>query len=379
MSKRPRIHVGRCDANATRGPREDGRYYWQARVWIGGDAERETKCIGWHTEDEAIKDLARRVAAGSLDAEQPVAPTEETIRSLLDLYMKARKKAKLSPLTLRNNQTAATALTEAVGSVVLERLTLETLEGYRDSALRDGTTRSSTVRFYLRVLKQAWKWGTEHGLLDAPWPRVRVLDIGDAKEKPIADIDDMESVERFMRERWPEGWAWRCFHIIRTTGARPGEVAKLTVGDVDLDAAELKIRQKRSPGKKPVRVFPLLDDTLEMLREWVADRGSAALLWGPSPKAVYTSMTGDHMPGAFEKLEIAAVSPYAMRRAAVRSMIRGGVPIKVAAELTGHSPEQLLRDYEQALPEDLREAVAKARIGRPKDGKVVQFKGRRKP
>ena len=57
--KLPRIKVGRHDANAVRGPRrEDGRYYWQARVWVGAETGRETKAIGWLTEEvEAWKQL----------------------------------------------------------------------------------------------------------------------------------------------------------------------------------------------------------------------------------------------------------------------------------------------------------------------------------
>lgn len=374
--KRPSFDLGKYEAKAIKGPRADARFYWQARLFIGGERRYQTSALGWLSEAEAFTELSKRLGEGSMaPAPRRAAPSRRTVADLLALYMGARlKAADLSPDTKRNNQTACNRVTDAIGTVVIEQVTLEVLEGYRDQALRRGA--SSTVRFDLRVMRQAWTWGTTRGLLVASWPKVRVLDRGDARPKLVAELDDVEAIEQALRARWPDGWPWRCFHLLAVTGARISEIAKLEVGAVDLARAELRIRGKHTPGKPPVRIFPLLSDTVAMLEEWIKGSPSKAPLWGPSPMSVANSLRGDHIPKAELVAQVGHITPYALRRAAVRAFLRRRVPIKVAAELLGHTPERMLRDYELATESDLRDAVELARPGRRAAGKVIKLVGR---
>lgn len=373
--KRPQVKFGKNEAKAIKGPRADGRFYWQARRFVGGEQRYTTAALGWLTEDEAITELATRIAQGGIEPlPVRVPPSRRTVADLLALYMGARlKAADLSPDTKRNNQTACNRLTDAVGTVVIDQVTLEVLEGYRDQALRKSA--SSTVRFDLRVMRQAWTWGTTRGLLEASWPKVRVLDRGDARPKLVAELEDVEAVELALQARWPDGWPWRCFHLLAVTGARISEIAKLQVGAVDVGRAELRIRGKHTPGKPPVRIFPLLPDTIVMLEEWIEGSPAKAPLWGPSWKSVANSLRADHIPKAELAAKVGHITPYALRRAAVRAFLRRGVPIKVAAELLGHTPERMLRDYELATESDLRDAVELARPGRRAAGKIIKLVG----
>ncbi len=373
--KRPSEKLGKYEAKAIKGPRADGRYYWQGRRFVGGEARYETKALGWLTRDEAITELGARIGAGGL---KPVpvkaAPSRRTVEALLDLYMGARLKAEdLAPETKRNNQTACNRLTAAIGTVVIDQLSLEVLEGYRDNALRSGA--SSTVRFDLRILRQAWTWGTTRGLITAPWPKVHVNDRGDAKTKTAADLAHVEAVEDRLRELWPDGWPWRAFHLLAVTGARPSEIGKLMVRDVDIEEGTVTLTGKHTPNKKRTRTFPLLSDTVAILKDWTAGSAPGDRLWGPSPKAVVNSLRGDHIPRAEKLAEVPHLTPYMIRRAAVRKLIASGIRIKVAAELMGHTPERMLRDYEIATGEDLREAVERTRPGRVPAGKVYRLRG----
>ena len=373
--KRPRIKVGRHDANAVKGPRqEDGRYYWQARVWVGGDVGRQTKAIGWLTEDEAIDALddARRRGLGS--APRPSGPKPPTVRDLFEVYMAARvKREDLDVATKRNNTTARRRVERAIGEVPLSEVRLETLEEYRDAALRSSA--SSTVRFDLRILRQAWRWGKGRGLVGSDLPRVQVLDRGDGREaeKARPHVDEVALVETKLRERWPDGWPWRCFHVLSVTGARPAEVSRLLIGDVDLEHHTIRIRGKRSPqtGKERIRVHPILEDTVAVLRPLVEDRAAAARLWGPSPKAIENSLRQDHLPRACAEANVAPMKPYGLRRLATDTLRRSGVDAVVAAALLGNSPAVMVREYARASAEELEQAIAKARLGRT--GKVIPF------
>lgn len=400
-TKLPSIRIDRNHARATKGPRPDGRYYWQARRFTGGTPRETTSALGWLTEEEAWRELAQRVGKGSIFPAPPPVPElrQQTVQDLLELYMGARLKAPLSPLTKANNQTAANRVADAIGTVVVAQLSIDVLEEYVNTA----KGRSSTIKLDVRVLRQAWRWGISRGLLDRPWPRIKVLDRGDSRPKTAAPLEAVEAVERAMAKAWPEGWPWRLFHLLAVTGARISELARLTVGDVDLEAGVVRIRGKHTPGKVPYRDFPLLADTVEMLREWVTMRqaespgylspkaqatetgapwelsGLGTLpLWGPSPKTVANRLRDVHIPKAEEATKTAHLTPYDLRRAAARRFRDLGVPIKVAATLLGNSPKTLLTYYELVTDGDLREAVEIARPGRAARGQVINL-NRREP
>jgi integrase len=381
MNKRPRIKVGRHDGNALKGPRaSDGRYYWQARLWVGGDRGRDTKAIGWLTEDEAIETLAGLVHRGGLDAE-PRGPVSKppTVRDLLETYMAARiAREDLDQLTKRNNTTARRRVERALGDVPLAELGLEALENYRDEALRGSA--SATVRLDLRILRQAWRWAKARRLVDRDLPRVQVLDRGDGREaeKARPHIDDVAVVEAKLRERWADGWPWRVFHVIAVTGARPSEVARLTVGDVDLEHRTIRIHGKRSPQtrKARIRTLAILADTVAALRPFVEGRASDARLWGPSPKSIANSLRQDHLPRACAEARVDPVKPLGLRRLATDTLRQRHVDPVVAAAILGNSPAVMVREYARASAEECEDAITRARLGRT--GQVLPFAEREK-
>lgn len=368
--KPKRIHVGDYYAFVVRGPRKDGRLYWQAQVAVG-HGKRETKALGWFTRPEATKRLAELVAQGGLDI-RPATKGElgmVTVRDLFESYLFARERAQLSNLTVSNNRTAMRRVEAELGDVVLRRVDLELLERYRDKAR--GSSMSSTVRFDLRVFRQAWRWALDRGLLSEPWPRVRVLDAGDRRPSSTPELEEIERVELALRAAWPDGWPWRFFHLQAVTGARTSEVARLLVDDVDLEERAVRIVGKHTPGKERVRVVPLLEDTVEVLREWLALRTTAVAndrLWVLQPHSACNAFRQDHLPSVK-----ATFTPYGLRRAAADRMLRAGVGVDVAAAWLGHSPKQMLETYRRATADDLRRAAELARLGRAPRGKVIRI------
>lgn len=375
-----RVRCGDYYALVIRGPRKDDRFYWQAQVSVG-HGKRETQALGWYTRPEVTKRLAALVAEGGLNMKpRPDSDGMVTVRDLFESYLFARERdTALSKLTVRNNRTAMRRIETELGDVVLRRVDLEVLERYRDKART--SSMSNTVRFDLRVFRQAWRWALERGLLTEPWPRVRVLDQGDRRPSPTPELEAIDKVERALRKAWPEGWPWRFFHLQAVTGARTGEIARLELGDVDLERATLRIRGKHTPGKEAVRTVPLLKDTVATLRAWAKVRATqmsgaerpSPWLWGLLPTSAENALRQDHLPEALKKAKVAPFTPYGLRRAAADRMLRAGVGVEVAAAWLGHSPKQMLETYRRATPDELRRAGELARVGRAPRGTVIHI------
>ena len=89
--KRPKFTVGPVKVRATRGPKDDGSWYWRAVVYR--DAAEHTLWSGWATRDQAEADLAGRVAAGDTEPKDKAATEAlpRTIGDLMECWMYAEE------------------------------------------------------------------------------------------------------------------------------------------------------------------------------------------------------------------------------------------------------------------------------------------------
>jgi integrase len=61
-----------------------------------------------------------------------------------------------------------------------------------------------------------------------------------------------------------------------------------------------------------------------------------------------------------------------LRRSAARDMIRGGVPQRIAMDITGHKTQAMFQRYNISSTEDLREALLKTALYRDGQQKKVR-------
>lgn len=88
--KRPSFDLGKYEAKAIKGPRADARFYWQARLFIGGERRYQTAALGWLSEAEAFTELSKRLGEGSMaPTPRRATPSRRTVADLLALYMGA--------------------------------------------------------------------------------------------------------------------------------------------------------------------------------------------------------------------------------------------------------------------------------------------------
>lgn len=355
------LTVGTLHARAVRGPRQDGRWYWRARRHV--DGKEDSPWTGWATRDEVLRELAALIAGGTLDAPRNPYEDVRTFRDLLECWIGTRKgRPDLAKSTLDNYIRKSRHLAAGLGDVLLERADVLTLEGYRDRRGRAGVA-SATLALEFNILRIAWRWGREVGICPPrALPRVE-LRVRRARPAVTPTPEHVRAVAARLT-----GWKRVAFLLQYATGARTGEIVSLTWEAVDLEAGTVRLCGKTGP-----RVIPLAADALEALEALPRVKDGGVL-------GVATSTARIGLPRAVSEACRAAgvpeFPPYGLRRAAVDRLARAGVDIGTAAAFLGHSPTVMLQHYRRVSLDDMRGAVAAARLGALDGGQVVAFNRR---
>ena len=133
-----------------------------------------------------------------------------------------------------------------------------TVERYRDDRLREGASARLVVQEF-KVLRMAWKWGQECGLVpDRALPRAKVqVDRTHFVANHRTPTED--EVARVLEHL--QGDYRLAVELMATTGARVGEVCSLRGRDFDPATGDLTLR-----GKTGARAYPLPQHVAEKLR-----------------------------------------------------------------------------------------------------------------
>ena len=165
------------------------------------------------------------------------------------------------------------------------------------------------------------------------------------------------------------------FHVIAYRGLRRGEAVGLRWEDVDLDRAQMRIRQqvvqlgwetqigepKSASGARPVSLDA---NTVQVLREWRAEQQRERQAMGDAwhnTGFVFTDIDGaglhpDVATDTFQRIARGAGLPpirlHDLRHTSASLALAAGVPMKVVSELLGHSSTVITADtYTSVLPE----------------------------
>jgi integrase len=157
------------------------------------------------------------------------------------------------------------------------------------------------------------------------------------------------------------------------TGARFGELARLTVADFNLDAGTVAIWQSKSG--KATQVF-LADEGAAFFKQLTAGRaGGEVMLCKADGTPWQKSEQSRPMAAAVERAKISpAVSFHGLRHTAASLAIMNGTPLQVVAKNLGHTDTRMVEKHYGHLTDSyLKDEVRKGApvFGFPKGGKVV--------
>ena len=192
--------------------------------------------------------------------------------------------------------------------------------------------------------------------------------------RPAVAVWTAEQTGRFLDAAQPER-LYPLFHVIAYRGLRRGEAVGLRWEDVDLDRAQLRIRQqvvqlgwetqigepKTASGARPVSLDA---NTVNVLREWRAEQQRERQAMGDAWQHtgfVFTDIDGsglhpDVATDTFQRIARGAGLPpirlHDLRHTSASLALAAGVPMKVVSELLGHSSTVITADtYTSVLPE----------------------------
>ena len=146
------------------------------------------------------------------------------------------------------------------------------------------------------------------------------------------------------------------------TGARISEALAVRASDVDLDAAEIRIRtlkRRREHWRSvpvPVAVVHDLDLVHRLRRAQASPRGRGARLW-PVSRATATRHVTELM--AVAGIEGPQASAKGLRHAYGVAAVAVGVPLPIVAAVLGHASLTTTATYTTAIGAEARELIAR--------------------
>lgn len=224
----------------------------------------------------------------------------------------------------------------------------------------------STRRHAIANLKRSLNWAVDAKLIAAnPIARMK-------RPSSVARERVLTPEERaYILSLFPEGDPFRDFLVaMQESGARPGEVMKVTAADVDLDAATWTVKGKDYNKTGKLRVIYLTPTLLEMTRRLMAAHPVGPLFRNADGnpwrrRAVNNRFNRKKNRKKAPRIDREIVA-YTYRATRATDALVNEVPIKTVAELMGHRDTTMVSRHYARLAEKkdyLREAALRAVTG----------------
>lgn len=307
-------------------------------------------------EGEANKDQAERafhrlLADGPADPAMPVCV-------LFDLFLDHAQKH-TAPRTYEWYRDFLQDFLLTRGKLLVAELKPFHVSKWLDSHTWEDGTRRGAITAVKRVLN----WAVDEGYLkDSPLKRLKKPE----KTSRTRLLTDAERAA--IRAGYKPGDPWLDFlTALEESGARPGEVARVTAAQVDLDTGVWDFGLKHKTGKKTKkpRIVVLTPVLLELTRRLVQAHPTGPLFLNTHGQP----WTRNAIRCRFRRIRLKLglgndVVAYLYRHAFVTDALTNGVPIASVAELVGHTDTKMISEHYSKLHErreHLREMAQRAR------------------
>jgi integrase len=373
----------RANGEGTVYQRADGRY--AASAYVPTRSGRKRRTVYGRTRDEAAGKLADLLAQARRGV--PVAEKGWTVERYLTYWLSEVVEQERRPATVVTyRKIVERFIVPRIGRVRLDRLSPQDvrrlLNASREEVQRGGRNDGQPlsprmVQMIHAVLRNA----IEHAVREELVPRnvVKLVRVP-APQYEVGTGLTVAQARRVLglveRDRL------RAVYVLAlTVGLRKGELLGLRWGDVDLDGAELHVRQasQRVAGelhftepktRHSRRTLPLPGMTVDALREHrsrqAADRLSAGPAWVDSG-LVFTTARGTpieprnlnrHWYGVRDRAGLSGVRLHDLRHTCVTLLLDAGVPPHIVQAIAGHSGiEVTMTIYAHAAREEQRQAL----------------------
>jgi site-specific recombinase XerD len=289
-------------------------------------------------------------------------------KTALRLYIAHMKARRYSPQTLRSKRAAIERHLKWLrkrGKTVRD-VTRKDLDAYH-FYLRGVPYGARTVFMEMAAIRRFYGFLEDTHYIFANPASGMVLRVPAARMCHVPSEDDVRKLMQSPDVATRCGLRDRTFlETVYSSAGRLGEIASLTVHDIDLDAGHVRLFGKN----RTERLAPLGRHATLWLRRYLAERRKMDVC--NSGDALWISREGNPLShqGA-EKIVLrhtkrAGIRPFsahALRRACATHMLRRGAPPILLQALLGHGSLKYLNRYLRVSTEDVRGMHANTRLG----------------
>jgi len=330
---------------------------WLKKIGVADDLEPadSVNVLDYWQASERARDLAR---AKDDDSGKPI-----TVNEALDAYAADLRARGGDPY---NADRVVAHLPKALLSKTVAVLNARELRRWRDELLSKGLARS-TVGRTCKMAKAAFTAAADQDkrITNRDAWRIGLAGLSDAERTREDVILSDATVHRIVAAARPEGPEFALLvEVAAVTGARPSQLRRLQVGDVQADRSDPRLMMPTSAkGRRKViarRPVPIPASLALRLRQLGAGRPAHAPLllkvngeaWGRS----------DHLR-PFQRTVARVgldtnVTLYSLRHSSITRMLVRGTPTRVCAAIHDTSVTQLERTYSKVIA-DHSDAVAR--------------------
>jgi integrase len=267
-----------------------------------------------------------------------------------------------------------------------------------------------TVKKELGTLSSLWnKWATRAGLVSVPLS-LRNLEYTKAKEKPpfqtweeierritrgqlaadqqddlwdalfltVPEVEALLDFVKHVKYKWKNShfpWVYPMFAFCAYTGARRSEMLRCRIEDIDFDAGEVVIREKKKDRRKveTQRRVPMCSKLRESLQEWLSHHpGGPFAFCKHAGEELTTQMAAHYLRWTLDGSKWKVIKGWHLfRHSFISNLASRGVSEQVIMALAGHLNRETTRRYTHLVPSTVQDAM-RLLFG---EGAVVQQPG----
>lgn len=366
-----------------RRPRGSGSVYLKGRFWWfkyqGPDGKAILESSSSTRKGDAQRLLQRRI--GAREHGLPVVPNAEKVmfgdaaKAMLDDYRaKGRRSTKVAERRVKKHllpyfggRLASITTADIQGYVAHRKAQGVVINGKRQRDVSD-----AEINRELAHLKRIFSIAIHDGIIGRK-PRISMADERGHVRRGFFEAEMLDSVLGHLPDEHRP-----VIRFAAITGWRiASEVLPLEWRQVDFAAGEVRLDSgttKNGDG----RVFPFTAKLRLLMREQKAEHDRLKKAGHICPYVFFREVA-DGRGGPKKPQEILSLTkgwktacrlagcpgriPHDLRRTAIRTLVRSGVPERVAMKLTGHKTPSVFARYDIVSDGDLREAAAKLDSG----------------
>ena len=339
----------------------------QQRVWwyefsfasrrVRESSKSTRKTIAVEAEDNRRRELQRAYAGQG--APEPAAERTRTVRAAMEVYQQTY------PVNHRAKSVAvvkerAPHLEKHLGSLLMPDLTEERIKRYMAERRKEGAS-NRTINIELAVLSRAVgsKWGSL-------WPKLKHLEENHDVGRALEPAEEKAILETAARNQ--SRLIHPFLYALTWTGMRSDEARTLHWGQVNFEAAEIRVGKAKTEAGKGRRI-PMsanLKAVLSQHASWYASKfGLLEPDWYVFPRCRRETPIDPTQPvgslnKAWESVRKAAgvkCRLHDFRHSFCTKLAEAGVPESTMLDIMGHVSTAMLRRYSHIRAQARREAI----------------------